>query len=219
LTIHLPSSLDSIWCASWLVYATRATDEQAKRVKNVILQVKTDRRHESSGVPIVRIVIERIVAQLDAEGRLVFAGRPMLVPVPGAGLTRPNSVWPARRICEELIRQGLGEDLLPVLNRVVAIPKSAGSVERPGLNQHVRSLAVQPGTMPPSRLLVVDDVVTSGTTIMACAVKLAQVFPNVPIRGFALARVQSTGNPGQVLEPAVERVVRDSQRCKRIPAI
>jgi predicted amidophosphoribosyltransferase len=213
----LPSSPEWISCASWLVYATRATDEQAKRVKNIILQVKTDRRYAASGTPIVRMVVERIVAQLDAEARIVFAGHPMLVPVPGAGLTKPNSVWPARRVCEELIRQGLGEDVLAVVSRTTAVPKSAGSADRPRLDQHVRSLAIQPGLTPPSRLLVVDDVVTSGTTIMACAVKLSQAFPGVPVSGFALARVQSAGNPDRVLEPAVERVVRDGHRCKRVP--
>lgn len=193
------SSLSVISCASWLVYATRATDENAKRVMNVILKIKTDRVDAATGTPLVRIVIERIAAGLSAAARAVFDGQPMLVPVRGSSLTKPNTVWPSRRVCEELVGQGLGDDVLAIVKRTIAVPKSAGSAARPTLAQHVESFTVQSGLSPPSRLLVVDDVVTSGTTLMACAIKLALAFPGVPVSGFALSRVQSTGNPDRVL--------------------
>jgi len=211
----LQSLLSTISCASWLVYATRATDEDAKRVMNLILKIKTDRVDAATGTPLVRIVIERIAAGLADDARAVFGGHPMLVPVPGASLTKPNTVWPSRRVCEELVRQGLGDDVLAIVRRTTAVSKSAGSAARPPLDQHVRSFTVQPSLVPPSRLLVVDDVVTSGTTMMACAIKLAQAFPGVPVSGFSLARVQSAGNPTRVLDPIIERVAIAGQRCKR----
>jgi len=213
----LPSSPSAISCASWLVYATRATDEDAKRVKKLILSIKTDRIHGSSGLPVVRLVIERLTKRLHDTARAVFGGHPMLVPVPGSSLTKPHTVWPSHRVCEELVRQGLGQDILPVLSRTTAVTKSAGSAIRPLLDQHFDSLTVQARLSPPSRLLLVDDVVTSGTTIMACAIKLALAFPGLPVSGFALARVQSAGNPGRVLDPIVERVTIAGQRCKREP--
>lgn len=182
---------------------------------SLILKIKTDRVDAATGTPLVRIVIERIAARLADDARAVFAGHPMLVPVPGSGLTKPHTVWPSRRVCEELVRQGLGEDVLAAVNRTTAVPKSAGSAGRPTLDQHARSFTVQPGLTPPSRLLVVDDVVTSGTTMMACALKLALAFPGVPVSGFALARVQSAGNPDRVLDPINERVTIAGQRCKR----
>jgi hypothetical protein len=211
----LRSSVSTISCASWLVYATRATDQNAKRVLNVILKIKTDRVDAASGIPLVRLVIERIASRLASDARAVFGGKPMLVPVPGSGLTKPHTVWPSRRLCEELVGQGLGDGVTAIVSRTIAVPKSAGSVARPTLDQHVRSFTVQPNLTPPSRLLVVDDVVTSGTTIMACAIKLSLAFPGVPVSGFALARVQSTGNPDRVLEPLIERVTLAGQRCKR----
>jgi len=176
----LPSSLSAISCASWLVYATRATDEDAKRVKKLILSIKTDRVHGSSGLPVVQLVIEKLAKRLDDTSRAVFGGHPMLVPVPGSSLTKPHTVWPSQRVCEELVRQGLGQDILPVVSRTTAVPKSAGSATRPPLHQHIDSLTVQARLSPPSRLLLVDDVVTSGTTMMACAIKLAQAFPGCP---------------------------------------
>ncbi len=215
--IRLRSSLSTISCASWLVYATQAGDQNAKRVKNLILDIKTDRVDATTGVPLVRLAIERAVAHLTAESRAAFDGHPMLVPVPGSGLTKPHTVWPSRRVCEELVRQGLAQDVLPVVHRTTAVPKSAGSAVRPPLDQHLKSLTVQAHLSPPSRLMLVDDVVTSGTTMMACAIKLAQVFPGVPVSGFALARVQSTGDPIRVFEPRVERVVVAGQRCTRGP--
>ena len=182
---------------------------------NVILKIKTDRVDAATGIPLVRIVIERIAARLADDARAVFGGHPMLVPVPGSSLTKPHTVWPSRRVCEELVGRGLGDDVMAIVSRTIAVPKSAGSAARPTLDQHVRSFTVQPGLAPPSRLLVVDDVVTSGTTIMACAIKLALAFPGVPVSGFALARVQSTGNPDRVLDPLIERVTLAGQRCKR----
>ncbi len=50
---------------------------------------------------------------------------------------------------------------------------------------------------------------------MACAIKLALAFPGVPVSAFALARVQSTGNPDRVLDPIIQRVTVAGQRCKR----
>lgn len=213
--IRLPPSLESLRCASWLVYATRATSDSAKRIKNLILQIKTDRMDRESGQPIVRLVIERAVSRLGDRCHDGFAGYPILVPVPRAGLTKPHTVWPARRVCEELVRQGLGVDTMPLIHRVSAVDKSAGSVDRPSLDVHVQSFAVQPDLRPPSRIIVVDDVVTSGTTLMGCAIKIAQSFSGVPVSAFALARVQSQGNPENVLQPLIERITIDGLRCRR----
>jgi hypothetical protein len=207
--------LESLPCASWLVYATRATDESARRVKNLIIQIKVDRIDSATGVPTVRLVVRRVALRLGDRVKHGFDGDPMLVPVPGAGLTKRNSVWPARRVCEELVWQGLGADVLPIVRRTTAVQKSAGNATRPSLEEHVSSFTVQPGLRPPSRIIVVDDVVTSGTTIMGCAMKLASAYPGIPVSGFALARVQSTGNPARVLAPVFERITIDGRRCRR----
>jgi orotate phosphoribosyltransferase-like protein len=81
--------------------------------------------------------------------------------------------------------------------------------------EHLSSFTLQKTFVAPSRLVVVDDVVTSGTTMMACALKLADAFPGVPIGGFALARVQSEGSPDTVLSPLVEVIVPAGRRCSR----
>jgi predicted amidophosphoribosyltransferase len=59
---------------------------------SLILKIKTDRVDAATRTPLVHIVIERIAARLADEARAVFDGHPMLVPVPGSGLTRPHTV-------------------------------------------------------------------------------------------------------------------------------
>lgn len=211
----MPPSLERLTCLSWLIYATKSEDEQARRIKNLILQVKTDRIDPQTGVPVVQLVVRRAVERLGIEFLSGFEGDPVLVPVPRSGLTKPRTVWPAQRVCEELVRAGLGVDTLPLIRRTTAVDKSAGAASRPPLATHAESLAVQPNLRPPSRVILVDDVVTSGTTMFACAAKLAATYPGVPVNGFALARVLSAGDPGEVFHPLIETIVQDGARCRR----
>jgi hypothetical protein len=203
-------------CASWLVYATRGSTEDARRARRLIISIKVDEIDIERRKPVVELVVQQAARRLGRQARSTFDGDPFLVPVPRSGLARSHSVWPAQRVCEELIRQGLAADVLPLLKRTTAIPKSAGSRDRPPLGDHLSSMVVQKSLKVPGRLLLVDDVVTSGTTMMACAQKLARAFPGVPIGAFALARVQSQGEPTKVFDPLVEFIVPSGARCARV---
>ena len=211
------SSRETLRCASWLIYATRATGDTARRARNLIINIKTDKVDAKRGRPVVELAIAAAVSKLEPSARAMFDGDPLLVPVPRSGLTKAHTVWPAQRIAQELVRQGLGGDVVPVISRAVAVAKSAGNLVRPKLAEHLASLAVQKSFRPPSGLLLVDDVVTSGTTLMACMVRLADAFPGVPIAAFALARVQSQGEAVQVFEPLVEEIYLSSSHCIRGP--
>jgi hypothetical protein len=207
--------LERLVCSSWLIYATTGASEDARRIKALILAIKKDRIDAATRQPIVRAVIDRACTRLGGDARQPFEGEPILVPVPGSALQKPHSVFPALRVCEELVRNGLGHDVAPVVSRVAAVRKSAGSAERPSLQEHFDSFSLQKTFASPTRLVVVDDVVTSGTTMMACARRLADAFPGVPISGFALARVQSDGDPETVLAPLIEVIVPSGRRCSR----
>ena len=215
MTTRLPRSLERLVCTSWLIYATKGETEDARRIKALILAIKKDRIDPVTGQPMVRLVVERACERLGSNARDPFDGHPLLVPVPGSALQKPHTVFPALRVCEELLKNGLGEDIAPVLARSTAVRKSAGSSERPSLKEHLKSFTLQKPFVLPARLVVVDDVVTSGTTMMACALKLADAFPGVPISGFALARVQSEGDPATVFSPLVEIIVPSGRRCSR----
>jgi Phosphoribosyl transferase domain len=209
--------LDRLSCGSWLVYATRAEAPDAIRIRNIVLFIKRDQLQSGSRRPYADLVIDRMASELGPPLSDLFRHDAFLVPVPGAGLTRPKTVWPAFSICKALLRSGLGVSVEPILRRAQAVTKSAGSQSRPSLRAHYDSLAVQGTLNRPSRIVLVDDVVTSGTTLMAAARRLNEAFPKAIVTAFALARVQSTGEPPRLFESVVETVVLAGPRCRREP--
>jgi orotate phosphoribosyltransferase len=46
----------------------------------------------------------------------------------------------------------------------------------------------------PDRVLLVDDVITRGATLIAAAARLREAFPDVSIQAFALARTDAMGD-------------------------
>lgn len=138
------------------------------RIRNLILDVKRHRIDPTSGRAYSELIIERIAARLTPDLRALFEGA-FLIPVPGAGLTKPNTVWPARNLADALVGQSLGVSVLAVLKRVQAVRKSAGNTTRPSLDTHLGSFAVQGEIRDPSRITLIDDVVTRGTTLLAAA--------------------------------------------------
>ena len=207
---------DTLTCGSWLVYATRAEAPNAIRIRDIVLNIKRDQLQSGSRRPYVEIVVERMASQLGSLDQL-FGDDVLLIPVPGAGLTKPNTVWPALSICKALVTAGLGASVAPALRRAHAVLKSAGSQHRPSLQEHHDSLTVQRTILRHGRVLLVDDVVTSGTTLMAGARRVRSAFPEATVAAFALARVQSAGEPSYLFEPVLERILVAGARCRREP--
>jgi len=56
------------------------------------------------------------------------------------------------------------------------------------VRQHYESFGVTYSGTPPSRFLLIDDVVTRGRTTFAAALRLHEALPNADIRAFALVR-------------------------------
>ena len=199
------------------MYATRAETSDAIRIRNIVLFIKRDQLQPETRRPYAELVVERMASALRSPLRELFSGDTFLIPVPGAGLTRPKTVWPALSICEALRTTGLGASVTTVLRRVRAVPKSAGSQNRPSLHDHYESFAVQGTLDRPKSIVLVDDVVTSGTTLMAGARRLNEAFSGAVITAFALARVHSTGEPPHLVQPVIERIVVAGARCRREP--
>jgi hypothetical protein len=133
------------------------------------------------------------VHQEFAQGRCFsdyFGEQALFVPVPQCTSTAPMSLWVARRLAFTLQEAGLGEDVWTGLRRVTSVDRSSSAWmwHRPTVPQHYRSLTVIPSPRSPSNIVVVDDVITKGRTLVAAAMRLREAFPAATIRAFALLR-------------------------------
>ena len=132
----------------------------------------------------------------------------VLVPVPKSSLFKEGSLWVPEQIANSFVRSGLGGRSARLLARTRAIAKAATSLSsgrpRPTALDHLQTLAVQTELRSVEEIVLIDDVVTTGSTLLGCANKLLESYPSSLIRGFAVMRAVS--NPvdfKQTLDPIV----------------
>lgn len=192
-----PSLLSEVRFGAFLVYCPRSTSETSRKSREWRANIKFDRPPGiSKAVGALRQAFDRTPLTE------VLGPGVTLVPVPKSAPLVEGALWPAQRICLELIRQGLGKEILPCVRWVTAVPKSAFAApgQRPTPQQHLDSMAADPALSRPSRVTVVDDIVTKGATLLAVASHVQRLFPEADVRAFALVRTMG-------LVPEVERIV------------
>jgi predicted amidophosphoribosyltransferase len=143
-----------------------------------------------------------------------------LVPMPGhAPLKDEGSRWPARELCEEFVRVGLGANWMPLLSRASRVPKAAfaSPAERPTAPMHYRSLRCEGAIGPSARITVVDDVITRGATMLAAISLLQQTYPNADVAGFSLIRTMSDEPIHSVTDPASGVISLHGEETRRRP--
>lgn len=120
-----------------------------------------------------------------------FPAAAILVPVPGSSPSPWGRATPSGRLATVLCEHGFGKGIWFGLRRVRAVRKSATAARgaRPSLRTHFDTIAVESIQRPQtSHLVLIDDVVTRGRTLLAAALRLREIFPQADIRGFALLR-------------------------------
>jgi hypothetical protein len=131
-----------------------------------------------------------------------FGADVTLVPVPGrAPIKDQGTLWVPERICRAIVAVGLGREVWSALKRIEVVQKSAFAApgERPAVQTHVASLQVTSAVPPTMKLLLVDDFVTKGRTILASAIVLSRAIPAAQIQAFAVVRTMG-------LVPDVEKI-------------
>lgn len=119
-----------------------------------------------------------------------FGADDVLVPVPGSNPDTAGKRWAAEHLAFALINAGLGAAAWAGLHRVRAVRKSATCApgNRPTVNLHYESFSVDRPATPPASIVLIDDVVTKGRTLLAAATRVHEAFPQADVRAFALVR-------------------------------
>ncbi|MHB1047516.1 MAG: hypothetical protein ACYC4P_16055 [Thermoanaerobaculia bacterium] len=199
----MPSSLEF---GSLLIYSPRGTGETSVRSREIVGRIKNDGPGPFPPERMIDFAVRRLLEELPGSPLASFfpAGA-TIVPVPrSAPIKDAHALWIPRRIADGLVSCDIGAAVEPLLIRTSAVRKSAWSTpgNRPSLEDHVASLDVAP-TPPlgsPDDIVLVDDVVTKGATLLASASVLSKAFPSARIRAFALIRTMG-------LVPDVDRIL------------
>jgi hypothetical protein len=119
-----------------------------------------------------------------------FAATDVLIPVPGSSPRAAGDSWAAEHLAVALVKEGLGALAWRGLQRVRAVRKSATAApgERPTVNLHYESFVFERPAMPIEGIVLIDDIVTKGRTLLAAASRVHEAFPQAHIRAFALVR-------------------------------
>ncbi len=133
-----------------------------------------------------------------------FGDKDVLVPVPGSMPYAVGNPWAAEHLAIALVNEGLGGEAWPGLHRIRPVRKSATAApgERPTVSVHYESFDIERPPTPPERILLIDDVVTKGRTLLAAASRVQEAFPRAQVRAFALVRTMGLiAGVEQLLDP------------------
>ncbi len=144
----------------------------------------------------------------------LFQSNPVLIPVTRSSLLQPNSLWVGLRIATEMQRVGLGCAVSQSLVRTYAVGRKASAQE------HYDSQRVEQRLLhDPRSILLVDDFVTRGATMIASALRLWEAYPRADIAGFAAIRtVSDSRHFKRILDPVLDKItLYPSGKCHRNP--
>lgn len=150
----------------------------------------------------------------------IFRSSSILVPIPGSEPQPCGGHSVASTLAAALHREGLGNRVWHGLCRASPVRKSATAApgSRPTVADHYSSFAILPAqsallasALRPQlaqastlQILLVDDVVTKGRTLLAAAARMRAAFPTADIRAFALLRTMGlVERVDHLLDPCV----------------
>jgi predicted amidophosphoribosyltransferase len=114
-------------------------------------------------------------------------------------------------VAEALLAVGLGKLVVPCVERIEAVPKSAFAKpgERPNARRHYETMRVNAELIPATRLTLVDDFLTKGNTLLGAATRLEEAYPNAQIAAFGLVRTKGLQlEIEKVIDPCVGEIIR-----------
>jgi Phosphoribosyl transferase domain len=163
----------------------------------------------------------RVRQQIEPASQLAgfFLAGDVLVPVPRSA-PGVGGTWVAAELARALLEAGVGGTMWPGLHRISAVRKSATAAKggRPTVARHFDSFRLEPLQVRPRRVIIIDDVITKGRTLLAAAARLREALPDTQIRAFALLRTQGMiSDLTNLLEPCRGEIRWLRGDARRIP--
>ena len=131
-----------------------------------------------------------------------------LIPMPRSAPLKAGALWPAKMLSEALQSQGLAESVIELLRRSSRVRRSATAPpgERPTAKEHLRSFHVVRGVQLSNPIVIVDDVITTGATMLAAVSAVSAAVPSAPVLGFSFVRTVSHSGITAVRNPAFSTI-------------
>jgi hypothetical protein len=148
-----------------------------------------------------------------------FRDTDVLVPMPRSS-TKARGTWVAADLARALVHEGLGTMAWPGLHRVCAVPKSSTAARgaRPTVSCHFESFLMERSSVDPETVVLIDDVITKGRTLLAAAARIREAFPHAQIRAFALLRTMGLATGvAYLLDPCRGEIRWQGGDARRIP--
>jgi hypothetical protein len=180
-----PALCSSLTFAACFVYSPRGTGAICEASRRLCARVKAI---DPRWLPRYAGLVHR--TSLDhPQLATLFAPGAVLVPVPGSA-PASDAPWVASQLAVALRDVGLAGTVWPGLQRQFTVRRSATALtgERPTVHEHYQSFAVIRAPMVIRRMVLIDDVITKGRTLLAAAARMQGQFPHSDIRAFALIR-------------------------------
>lgn len=144
--------------------------------------------------------------------RSFFPAGCAVVPSPRSSVLARGALSPSLQLCEALVQHGFAHEVRGVVKRESPIRKAATSApgQRPTLTDHVSSMRAETSALEsPEAAVIVDDVVTSGTQILAIAGVLRQKWPTTRLLAWAAVRTVTNDKEwrGRMLDPTLGTIL------------
>jgi len=215
--------LSSLPFASFLSYTPRAEDRVQENSRELTYALKRDRIRPGSPPQLTTVYLARgLAGSIQGTGLEDILGpEVLLVPMPSSSKPVPGGLWIPQRLADALVGVGLGESTHPLLKRIRTIPKSAssGPGQRPTAQLHYETLEARRRLLAPdTRIVLVDDVITSGATMLGAASVLAEEYPFSDIKAFAMVRTISNASDfSAIILPCIGKITRRGDFTHREP--
>jgi hypothetical protein len=163
----------------------------------------------------------RVRQQTEAASALAgfFLSGDLLVPVPRSA-PKAGGTWAAAELARALVQEGVGRATWPGLTRIFAVRKSATAAKgrRPTVARHYDSFRLELPDLRPGSVVLIDDVITRGRTLLAAAARVREALPDAQIRAFALLRTAGMiAEISSLLEPCSGEILWKGGDAQRNP--